>query len=209
MSYDPIAAGCACQYCPLQGRTVVPPEGNSDALMAFVGETPGFQEEKQERPFIGPSGQKLEELLYHIGLNRRQIWITNVILCRPEVPGLEGKKKYDFPTYLAWIRLQNAQRRREAMTEAKAQKKHLHDIPWTPMASPVDCCSLRLGSELAVLERAAMKRGQPNGAVVVPMGNFALEAITGRKGIMKYRGSVLGARAFPNPDLELDKRADR
>lgn len=209
MSYDPIAAGCACNICPLKGNVVVPPQGTSDALMAFVGETPGFQEEKQGRPFVGPSGQKLEELLYHVGLKRHQIWITNTILCRAEVPGLEGKKKYDFPTYLAWVRMQNNQRRRTAAAIAKERKISVHDVPWEPLASPVDCCSLRLGSELAVLERAALKRGQPNGAVVVPLGNFALEAITGRKGIMRYRGSVLSAQAFPNPDLELDKRIDR
>jgi DNA polymerase len=49
----------------------------------FVGEAPGFHEDQQGRPFVGAAGQFLEELLSSIGLTREQVYITNVIKCRP------------------------------------------------------------------------------------------------------------------------------
>ena len=75
----------ACQKCPLgRSRThAVPGEGPADARIMFIGEGPGFHEDNQGRPFVGASGQYLEELLAGIGLNRRQVYIGNVIKCRP------------------------------------------------------------------------------------------------------------------------------
>jgi DNA polymerase len=49
----------------------------------FIGEAPGFHEDQQGRPFVGAAGQFLEELLNSIGLTREQVYITNVIKCRP------------------------------------------------------------------------------------------------------------------------------
>lgn len=49
----------------------------------FIGEGPGFHEDKQGRPFVGPAGKFLEELLATIGLTREQVYITNIIKCRP------------------------------------------------------------------------------------------------------------------------------
>ena len=75
----------ACQKCPLgQGRThAVPGEGPADADIMFIGEGPGFHEDRQGRPFVGAAGQFLEELLASIGLTREDVYITNVIKCRP------------------------------------------------------------------------------------------------------------------------------
>jgi uracil-DNA glycosylase family 4 len=75
----------ACQRCPLsKGRThAVPGEGPVDARVLFIGEGPGFHEDQQGRPFVGASGQYLEELLASIGYHRRQVYIANVIKCRP------------------------------------------------------------------------------------------------------------------------------
>ena len=75
----------ACQKCPLgRARTnAVPGEGPADASIMFIGEGPGFHEDMQARPFVGPSGQLLEELLASIWLRRRQVFIANVIKCRP------------------------------------------------------------------------------------------------------------------------------
>ena len=75
----------ACKRCPLAvGRTrAVPGEGPFDAKVMLVGEGPGYHEDQQGRPFVGASGQYLEELLASIGLNRRQVYIANVIKCRP------------------------------------------------------------------------------------------------------------------------------
>jgi DNA polymerase len=76
---------CACTLCPLhQGRTkAVPGEGPPNADIIFIGEGPGFHEDRQGRPFVGAAGQFLEELLAGIGMTREQVYITNVVKCRP------------------------------------------------------------------------------------------------------------------------------
>lgn len=75
----------ACHKCRLsKGRTkAVPGEGPANAELLFIGEAPGFYEDRQGRPFVGPSGKLLEEMLASIGLSRNQVFITNVIKCRP------------------------------------------------------------------------------------------------------------------------------
>jgi len=71
-----------CNLC--KGRTrAVPGEGNTDARILFIGEGPGFHEDKQGRPFVGPAGQFLDELLESINLKRADVFITNVVKCRP------------------------------------------------------------------------------------------------------------------------------
>lgn len=74
-----------CERCPLaQGRgRAVPGEGPADARIMFIGEGPGFQEDRQGRPFVGPAGQFLNELLASIGLDRTKVYITNVVKSRP------------------------------------------------------------------------------------------------------------------------------
>src|SRR5438270_4595252 len=74
-----------CSRCDLcKGRTkAVPGEGSAHAKLLFIGEGPGFHEDRQGRPFVGPSGQFLEELLKSIGLKRSDVFITNVVKCRP------------------------------------------------------------------------------------------------------------------------------
>ena len=74
-----------CQQCRLaSGRTqVVFGSGNPEASIMFVGEAPGFHEDKQGVPFVGAAGKLLTELLESVGLSRSQIYIANVIKCRP------------------------------------------------------------------------------------------------------------------------------
>ena len=74
-----------CHRCEIaKNRTrVVPGEGAEDADIMFIGEAPGWHEDQQGRPFVGPAGQFLDQLLASIGLNRRQVYIANVIKCRP------------------------------------------------------------------------------------------------------------------------------
>lgn len=74
-----------CTECLLhRGRThAVPGEGPEDADIMFIGEAPGFHEDQQGRPFVGAAGRFLEELLEMIGLTRQDVFITNVIKCRP------------------------------------------------------------------------------------------------------------------------------
>ncbi len=74
-----------CQKCSL-GRMrlrAVPGEGPEHATIMFIGEAPGWHENQQGRPFVGPAGQFLEELLASIGLRREDVFIANVIKCRP------------------------------------------------------------------------------------------------------------------------------
>ena len=75
----------ACTECPLsEGRThAVPGEGASNARVIFIGEAPGYQEDQQGRPFVGPAGRFLDELLGSIGLKREDVFIANMIKCRP------------------------------------------------------------------------------------------------------------------------------
>ena len=74
-----------CQRCRLaSGRSqVVFGTGNPHAPIMFVGEAPGFYEDKQGEPFVGAAGKLLNELLGSIGLSRSDIYIANVIKCRP------------------------------------------------------------------------------------------------------------------------------
>jgi DNA polymerase len=74
-----------CPLCELsRSRThAVPGEGDPDARIMLIGEGPGHHEDQQGRPFIGASGKFLEELLGLAGLTRPDVFITNVVKCRP------------------------------------------------------------------------------------------------------------------------------
>ncbi len=74
-----------CTKCDLsKGRTnAVPGEGPEDAQVMFIGEAPGFHEDREGRPFVGAAGKYLDELLALIEMKREQVYICNVIKCRP------------------------------------------------------------------------------------------------------------------------------
>lgn len=74
-----------CTGCRLsQGRTqVVWMDGSPDSNLMFIGEAPGFHEDKQGKPFVGAAGKLLDELLAEIGLDRTRCAICNVLKCRP------------------------------------------------------------------------------------------------------------------------------
>ena len=74
-----------CRACPLATtRTrAVPGEGPVDAEIMLIGEAPGYYEDQQGRPFVGAAGQFLETLLASIGLKRTDVFIANVVKCRP------------------------------------------------------------------------------------------------------------------------------
>lgn len=75
----------ACTKCKLYkgARQGVPGEGPANPQILLIGEGPGFYEDQQGRPFVGPSGKFLEELLASIGLKREDVFITNVVKHRP------------------------------------------------------------------------------------------------------------------------------
>jgi uracil-DNA glycosylase len=74
-----------CVRCPLhQTRTnVVFGAGNADADLMFIGEAPGSNEDRMGLPFVGQAGKLLDKLLAEIGLERNEVWICNVLKCRP------------------------------------------------------------------------------------------------------------------------------
>ena len=74
-----------CELCPLSETrsSVVFGAGNADADLMFIGEAPGADEDRQGLPFVGRAGALLTELLDGIGMKREDVWITNVLRCRP------------------------------------------------------------------------------------------------------------------------------
>ena len=75
--------GCRkCRLC--EGRSnVVPGEGNPKARLMFIGEGPGQEEDRQGRPFVGRSGELLTRMIHAIGLERAEVYICNIVKCRP------------------------------------------------------------------------------------------------------------------------------
>jgi DNA polymerase len=80
--YQEIARCKQCEIAKYRTK-VVPGEGAEDAKILFIGEAPGWHEDQQGRPFVGPAGKFLDELLASINLKRQQVYIANVIKCRP------------------------------------------------------------------------------------------------------------------------------
>ena len=75
----------SCQKCTLwKGRThVVMGGGSLRAKIMFIGEAPGFHEDRQGVPFVGKAGKVLDELLGSVGLTREEVYIANILKCRP------------------------------------------------------------------------------------------------------------------------------
>lgn len=80
-------------------------EGNPAADLVLIGEAPGGQEERLGQPFVGPAGQILNEALEAVGLVREELWITNVVKCRPTMEGIGGRLRNRTPTpaEIAWF----------------------------------------------------------------------------------------------------------
>jgi uracil-DNA glycosylase family 4 len=98
----------SCTRCRLhQGRTkAVPGEGTAATEVMFVGEGPGFNEDKQGRPFVGQAGALLEELLASISWRRDEVFITNVVKCRP--PGNRDPEPDEIATCAPYLTRQLA-----------------------------------------------------------------------------------------------------
>jgi len=83
---EEVKAECLkCEKCPLSllRTQVVFGEGKIDTELMFVGEAPGADEDQQGRPFVGKAGQILTRILKSVGIDRSQVYITNVVKCRP------------------------------------------------------------------------------------------------------------------------------
>jgi len=89
----------ACRRCPLGSRRTqaVPGIGPADARVMFVGEAPGRQEDLKGEPFVGPAGRFFDSLLASVGLNRDEVYITNVVKCRPFIGTSPGRNRPPHP----------------------------------------------------------------------------------------------------------------
>ena len=103
----------ACEKCPhlVRSRTqVVFGVGNPEAELMFVGEAPGADEDAQGEPFVGKAGQLLTKMIQAMGFERTDIFIANVLKCRPDMPaGESGNRKpkpAEMATCLPWLREQ-------------------------------------------------------------------------------------------------------
>jgi DNA polymerase len=104
---DQIAAEVSvCMRCPLGAdRTLpVPGEGSPDTEVVFVGEGPGYNEDQQGRPFVGAAGTLLNDLLKQIGWKRQDVYITNVVKCRP--PGNRDPEPYEIEACAPFLKRQ-------------------------------------------------------------------------------------------------------
>lgn len=74
-----------CEECPLhlERKNTVPGDGDADTKLMFIGEGPGFYEDEQGLPFVGASGKFLTQLINKAGFERSEVFITNVVKCRP------------------------------------------------------------------------------------------------------------------------------
>ncbi len=98
----------SCTKCPLATtRThVVFGEGNPNADVLFIGEGPGEVEDQTGRPFVGPAGQKLDEVFSSVGIDRADIYIGNVVKCRP--PGNRVPSRAEMETCFPFLESQIA-----------------------------------------------------------------------------------------------------
>jgi uracil-DNA glycosylase family 4 len=92
-----------CERCPLSEtrNRVVFGAGNADADLMFVGEAPGAEEDRQGLPFVGRAGALLTELLEGIGLRREDVFINNVLCCRP--PGNRDPQPEEIDSCRPWL----------------------------------------------------------------------------------------------------------
>lgn len=100
---DVAAEASGCTKCRLaQGRTqVVFGAGAPDAELMFIGEGPGFHEDKRGEPFVGAAGNLLNRMLGEIGLTREQVYIGNVVKCRP--PGNRDPRPDEIEACTPWL----------------------------------------------------------------------------------------------------------
>lgn len=106
-------AALACVKCPhlVRSRTqVVFGVGNPNAELMFVGEAPGADEDEQGEPFVGKAGQLLTKIIQAMGFSREDVYIGNVLKCRPDMPeGSTGNRKprpEEMKTCLPWLEKQ-------------------------------------------------------------------------------------------------------
>jgi DNA polymerase len=82
-------------------ETLVFATGNPEARVMLVGEAPGYQEEKEREPFVGPAGQKLNDILKAMGLSREEVYLSNIVKFRPATPNQSTNNRKPTPGEMA------------------------------------------------------------------------------------------------------------
>ena len=99
-----------CPHLAARRHTVVFGVGSPDAKLMFVGEAPGEEEDLQGEPFVGRAGQLLTKMILAMGLTREQVYIANIVKCRPDMPvGAPGNRKptkQEMETCVPYLRAQ-------------------------------------------------------------------------------------------------------
>ncbi|MCX8109059.1 MAG: uracil-DNA glycosylase, partial [Verrucomicrobiae bacterium] len=94
--------GCQkCKHLAESRRNVVFGVGNPAARLVFVGEAPGLEEDEQGEPFVGKAGQLLTRIIQTMGLRREEVYICNILKCRPDTPGRSAGNRKPTPTEMA------------------------------------------------------------------------------------------------------------
>ena len=95
-----------CRKCPLwkERNNAVPGEGNKNAKIMMVGEAPGRVEDEKGKPFVGKAGHLLTEILRKNGIKREDVYITNVVKCRP--PGNRNPRREEIEKCLPYLERQ-------------------------------------------------------------------------------------------------------
>jgi len=125
-----------CTKCRLhQSRTnPVPGEGSLDSSLMFIGEAPGAREDATGRPFVGAAGKLLTQLIESIGLSRDEVYITNVVKCRP--PQNRDPQADEIYTCLPYLRRQiNIIRPRVIVTLGRHATKTVFELAGIPFGS--------------------------------------------------------------------------
>jgi DNA polymerase I-like protein with 3'-5' exonuclease and polymerase domains/uracil-DNA glycosylase len=147
VSYDPRKFGALCDMCPLKGNVPVPAESNPGATICMVGEAPGADEVREGRPFVGANGQELQRALNSARLQRRDLHLTNVMLCQPP--------KNELDNLLAKVSSDNKERTKRNQMKKKQYEVLVRHQPWLAepeyealVPTPIECCSPRLKNEV-------------------------------------------------------------
>ena len=179
MSYDPKACGAQCDKCPLFGSVPVPPDVGHSAKICVVGEAPGVDEIREGRPFVGASGLELHRGLTAARILKRDVHLTNVLLCQPP--------KNELSNLLARISAENREKDKRNKAKKKAYEIAVKRDPTVPVPlyeeavmSPIDCCAPRLQAEVNQYTD------------FITLGGVATRSITGStQSILSLRGGTI------------------
>lgn len=147
MTYEPRQFGARCDLCPLNGcGKPVPPETRASAKIVVVGDYPGIDDMRNERPFTGAVGVEFDHAIEQAGLSRRDLHITNALLCRPPDGKLEAV-------------VAKVQKENRKIAKENAQRAKAGEAPLPTKALPQDCCRPRLTAELRDFDQMLLMGG--------------------------------------------------